>query len=69
VVVDEADTRRLADVLIRNGVLDPKVAYKVALISQGAMTAKYAREYAKRVRRHVEWAAAQWAAIQRQRPN
>lgn len=56
-VVDPADSRRLANILILHGVTEPKLAYKIAFISQGAMTRAYATEFARKVRQHVEWAA------------
>ena len=55
-VVDPADVKKLVDVLIRRGVVDPIVAYDIALVSQGQMTTGYAKEFARRVRQSVQWA-------------
>jgi hypothetical protein len=55
-VIDDADVDRMVGVFVEHGLLDPVLAYKIALISQARMTTGYAKEFARKVRQRIQWA-------------
>jgi hypothetical protein len=60
-MVDDADVQRFVDALMKNGLFarapNAELAYRLALAAQGVarMTSGYAEEFARKVRRRVEW--------------